>query len=494
MTEIKEHLMSELQSLQPHLLWQWFDKICSIPHPSYHEQQLAQFIVQWAEQKGFLVQQDEAGNILIRKPATAGFANRKGIALQAHLDMVPQANQDTHHDFTKDPIQPYIEGEWVTAKGTTLGADNGIGLASTLAVLDADDLAHPELEVLLTMTEEAGMEGAIGLRPNWLTSPIMINTDTEENGEIYLGCAGGLNANAEITVELENKHFNHCYQLSLKGLKGGHSGCDIHTGRANAIKLLARFLAEFSQKQPHFRFQLADIQGGSVRNAIPREAFATLVFNEEPEMLFEAVQQFNQTIQQELALADPNAQFSLNQAQVPAQVFDTKSSGQIIQWLNSLPNGVIRQSDVISDVVETSLSIGLLQTEGQQVKAIILIRSLIESGKAYVKSQLLSLMDLVQGKVEFSGNYPGWAPQQNSEIMQLTKQLYDQILGYEAVVKVIHAGLECGLIKEKYPNIDVISIGPTIINAHSPDEKVHIPAVQTYWQLLTAILANAPLK
>ncbi|MDG6895391.1 aminoacyl-histidine dipeptidase [Volucribacter amazonae] len=481
--------MTQLQALQPQLLWQWFAQICAIPHPSYHEQQLTQFIIEWAKTKDFFVEQDEAGNILIRKPATQGYEKRKGIALQAHLDMVPQANSSSHHNFITDPIQPYIDGEWVKAKGTTLGADNGIGLASALAVLDSEELAHPALEVLLTMTEEAGMEGAIGLRPNWLTSPIMINTDTEENGEIYMGCAGGLNANAEVPIEWQTNTFPYCYQLQLTGLQGGHSGCDIHTGRVNAIKLLARILTSL---QTQMDFCLADITGGSVRNAIPREAFATLVFAQQPSQLQSAVEKLKILLQQELAIAEPQLQLNLVVQPLPNQVFSLSSTHKIIQWLTCLPNGVIRNSDMMPNVVETSLSTGILLTEQNKVKAIILLRSLIESGKEEVKNQLIALMALVGGKVEFSGDYPGWAPQKTSEIMQLTKTIYDQILGYESVVKVIHAGLECGLIKQKYPDIDVVSIGPTILNAHSPDEKVHIPAVQTYWQLLTQILAQAP--
>ncbi|PJG85368.1 aminoacyl-histidine dipeptidase [Conservatibacter flavescens] len=486
--------MSTIQSLQPHLLWQWFAQLCAIPHPSHHEEQVAKFMLDWAKQQGLYAERDEAGNVLIRKPATAGMEDRKGIALQAHLDMVPQANEGTVHDFTKDPIQPYIDGEWVKAKGTTLGADNGIGLASAMAVLESTDLAHPELEVLLTMTEEAGMDGAKGLRPNWLTSPIMINTDTEENGEIYMGCAGGLDANAEMPVELEANSFTHSYQLVLKGLRGGHSGGDIHTGRANAIKVLARFLAEFSQKQPHFAFGLSDIRGGSVRNAIPREAFATLHFNGDVAQLKSAVEKFEILLQQELALAEPSLTLTLAETAKTTHVFNHHSTQTVIHWLNSLPNGVIRNSDVVEGVVETSLSLGVLQTTETKVHAIILIRSLIESGKEYVQSQLQSLTEMLGGHVAFSGNYPGWAPHSDSEIMQLTKTLYDEVLGYESVVKVIHAGLECGLIKEKYPNIDVVSIGPTIHNAHSPDEKVHIPAVQIYWELLSKILANAPKK
>lgn len=492
--------MSEIQTLQPALLWKWFDQICAIPHPSYHEEQIAEFIVNWAKQKQFFVERDEVGNILIRKPASKGMENRQTIAIQAHLDMVPQANEGTAHDFTRDPIKPYIDGEWVKAQGTTLGADNGIGLASCLAVLDADDLAHPEIEALLTMTEEAGMEGAIGLRPNWLTAEIMINTDTEENGEIYIGCAGGEDAQFALPIAYQANPFDAALQLQLKGLNGGHSGCDIHTTRANAIKLLARTLNELSQELGQelgdsAPFQLAEIRGGSVRNAIPREATAILAFEAKNQAKLTAcLRQFEQVLKAELAIAEPNLSLILSDIARPEQVFDAQSSAKTIHCLNLLPNGVVRNSDVVKNVVETSLSIGILKTENGQVVANILLRSLVENGKADVRGKLRSLAALTGATAHFSGSYPGWEPDRFSKITPLTKQIYDEILGYEASIQVIHAGLECGLIKKVYPKMDLVSIGPTIRNAHSPDEKVHIPAVEIYWKLLTQLLAQAPSK
>ncbi|MEG9488435.1 aminoacyl-histidine dipeptidase [Mannheimia indoligenes] len=484
--------MSEISTLAPQLLWQWFDKVCAIPHPSYHEEELAEFIVNWAKSKNFFVERDEAGNVLIRKPATAGMEDRAVIALQAHLDMVPQANAGTVHDFKKDPIQPYIDGEWVKAKGTTLGADNGIGLASCLAVLDSDDLAHPTIEVLLTMTEEAGMEGAIGLRPNWLTADIMINTDTEENGEIYIGCAGGENVNITLPVFLVPHQQDAALTFTLKGLQGGHSGCDIHTTRANAIKVFARILEEAYNE---VEFQISAVQGGSVRNAIPREAHATLIVSaENKEKLTACLTQTAEQLKTELRIAEPNFQFFIEEADVPEQVFDPASTARVIHFINALPNGVVRNSDVVENVVETSLSIGVLSTKESDVKATILARSLIEGGKADIRSKIRSLATLVGAEVDFSGNYPGWEPNPDSKITPLTKAIYDDILGYESQIKVIHAGLECGLINKIYPNMDFVSIGPTILNAHSPDEKVHIPAVETYWNLLTKLLAQTPKK
>lgn len=478
--------MSAIQSLQPAKLWHWFDQICAIPHPSYHENALAEFIVNWAKSKGFFVERDDVGNVLIRKPATPGMENRPSVALQAHLDMVPQANESTQHDFLTDPILPRIQGEWVTATGTTLGADNGIGMASALAVLDSDDIAHPELEVLLTMTEEAGMEGALGLRANWLKSNLMINTDTEENGEIYIGCAGGENADIRLPVHRQPNKFPHCFQLAIKGLQGGHSGCDIHTQRGNAIKLLGVFLTALRYVTEDFA--IVDIRGGSVRNAIPREAFLTLALDDAT-LLTMVVEKFKDVLQQGLP-EDPNAEIIVTAQALPEETFDIPTTQTIAHVLSALPNGVQAMSQAVAGVVETSLSIGVLKTEEDEIKGTILLRSLIEGGTDEVKAELTELLQKSGGDVKYYGYYPGWAPQPNTEIVTLTKKHYTEILGHEPEIKVIHAGLECGLLKKIYPNLDVVSIGPTIRNAHSPDEKVHIPAVQTYWQLLTNVLAS----
>ena len=484
--------MSEITTLQPELLWKWFDQICAIPHPSHHEDTLANFIVNWAKEKHFFAERDEAGNVLIRKPATVGMENRTPVVLQAHLDMVPQANEGNPHDFTKDPIRPYIDGDWVKAKGTTLGSDNGIGLASTLAVLESDNIAHPPLEVLLTMTEETGMDGALHLRRNWLQSDILINTDTEEVGEIYIGCAGGINANLSIPIQWENNTFEQSIQLTLKGLRGGHSGCDIHTGRANAIKVMARVLAKLPQNTSPF--QLAEIRGGSIRNAIPREAVAILVFNGEPHAFESEVEKLNILLKEELFIAEPNLKLFLESSEKPQSIFTLESTEKVIHLLNALPNGVIRNSDVIKNVVESSLSIGVLKTEDHSVKGTILVRSLIESGKDYVTELLTSVANLAGAKTEFSAPYPGWKPVNDSSILNLTQKHYAEVLGKQPDIKVIHAGLECGLLKEHYPNIEMISLGPTIRNAHSPDEKVQISTVTTYWNVLVNVLADIPIK
>ncbi|MCW9718373.1 aminoacyl-histidine dipeptidase [Avibacterium sp. 21-599] len=484
--------MSKIRYLQPMSLWGWFDKICMIPHPSFHENILAKFITHWAKEKKFFVERDEIGNILIRKPATKGMENRQGIILQAHLDMVPQSKEGYIHNFQKDSIHPYIDGEWVKAKGTTLGADNGIGIASSLAILESSDIPHPELEVLLTVTEESGMKGALKLRPNWFKSRLMINTDAEENGEIYIGCAGGEDVTFSVPIHFEKNSFDSSIKISIKGLKGGHSGGDIHTNRVNAIKLLGRLLVEL-KKEVHF--QLGYINGGSVSNAIPRESSVIFSFSiRNKEIVLSCIENITQKLQLELSLDEPNLYFIIENETVNPQIFDVVTTNKIIQCLKILPNGVIRYSDELKDVVETSLNVGVLVTDNDHIELNILVRSLVEEGKKTVRTMLIPLAELIDAKITFSGSTPGWRPALQSPITVLTKQIYDRILGYEAKIKVIHAGLECGLIKKIYPDIDIVSIGPTIRNAHSPDEKVHIPAVNIYWSLLTQILAQIPEK
>lgn len=484
--------MSSITELSPKLVWQWFDKICSIPHPSHHEQALADFIIQWAKQKQLWVEQDAVGNILIRKAATAGMEDHQPVALQAHLDMVPQANKNTAHNFLTDPIVPYVDGEWVKATGTTLGADNGIGMASCLAVLDSNDIAHPPLEVLLTASEETGMVGALGLQPNWLQSEVMINTDTEDEGEIYIGCAGGEDVDIRFPVQWQALRKDEvAVHIALTGLKGGHSGAEIHLNRGNAIKLLAKTLEKALAK---VSFRLADISGGSVRNAIPREAFATVLLSSASVEKFKQMWQLlSQQLIEALSHAEKQINFALEEA-TAEQGLSERQTQNILDLINALPNGVIRFSDVLPDVVETSISLGVLETKAEQIKLTLLARSLNEYGQDDVVSFVRSVCRLADAEVVFSGRYPGWEPQADANIVKRTKTLYDRILGKESVIKVIHAGLECGLINKVYPNMEMVSIGPTILGAHSPDERCHIPAVAVYWQLLTELLATMPKK
>ncbi|ADP11694.1 Aminoacyl-histidine dipeptidase (Peptidase D) [Erwinia sp. Ejp617] len=485
--------MSELSQLSPQPLWDTFATICSIPHPSYHEEQLAAHITAWASEQGFWNERDQVGNILIRKPATPGYENLKPVALQAHLDMVPQKNNDTVHDFTQDPIQPWVDGEWVKARGTTLGADNGIGMASALAVLADNSLQHGPLEVLLTMTEETGMTGAFGLKPGWLQADILINTDSEEEGEIYMGCAGGVDFTS--TLVLTHEAVPSDYQtvkLTLKGLKGGHSGCDIHLGLGNANKLLARFLFSHAQQ---LDLHLIDFNGGTLRNAIPREAYVALaVSSQHLDKLKSVAAGYLLTLQHELGLIEKNIALVVEDIAHTPQALDATSRDAFIALLNSMPNGVIRHSDVMKGVVETSLNVGVVKIDGDEAKINCLIRSLIDSGKHYVVDMLTALSQLAGAQTLARGSYPGWQPDGSSPVMALVRETYEQLFHKTPSIQVIHAGLECGLFREPYPEMDMVSIGPTITGAHSPDEQVHIASVGLYWQLLTALLKVIPVK
>jgi dipeptidase D len=483
--------VSELSQLSPQPLWDIFAKVCSIPHPSYHEEALAKHIVEWAQEKGIHAERDEVGNILLRKPATKGMENRKPVALQAHLDMVPQKNNDTVHDFTQDPIQPYVDNGWVKARGTTLGADNGIGLASALAVIADESVEHGPLEVLLTMTEETGMAGAFGLQPNWLQSEILINTDSETEGEIYMGCAGGIDFTSTLSLTREALPAGYTtVKLTLKGLKGGHSGAEIHLGLGNASKLLVRFLAEHADS---LGLRLMDFTGGTLRNAIPREAIATLAVSAaNTDALKAAVQQFLATLQFELSAVEKKIAFVIEAVESPEKVLNVASQNAFIALLNATPNGVIRMSDDVKGIVETSLNVGVVTMKDDEVAINCLIRSLIDSGKEYVVSMLDSLGKLAGAKTLAKGSYPGWKPEPSSPVMTLVRETYQHLFDKTPNIMVIHAGLECGLFKKPYPDMDMVSIGPTITGPHSPDEQVEIASVELYWKLLTALLKAIP--
>lgn len=482
---------SELASLYPQPLWQWFAQICAIPHPSKHEQALSQHIQAWAKDKGLSLVEDNVGNLIIKKPATAGMENRKTVVIQAHLDMVPQKNADKVHDFTQDPIEAYIDGDWVKANGTTLGADNGIGMASALAILGSDDIKHGPLEVLLTVDEEAGMTGAFGVEPGMLQAEILINTDSEQEGEIYMGCAGGVDAEFTLPVQWQPiANGMQAFTLSLTGLKGGHSGVNIHLGRGNANKLLARFLAGHARE---LQLAIAAFNGGSLRNAIPREASVMLTV---PAALLtplqQVVAQYEALLQQELAAVEPALKLSLTEVPVPTQVLTSATQTALINLLNVCPNGVMRMSDEVAGVTETSLNMGVITTKADSVQVLCLIRSLIDSGREQVQSMLTSLAQLSGADVKFSGAYPGWKPNPDSPVMAIVNQTYQDIYHKEPVIMVIHAGLECGLFKKPYPDMDMVSIGPTIRFPHGPDEMVNITTVGQYWQLLLAVLERIP--
>jgi len=489
--------MSALSQLNPTSLWQLFEKICSIPHQSKHEQQISLWIQSWAKNLGLSIKEDSVGNLIIKKPATHGMADRKGIILQAHMDMVPQKNNDTDHNFLTDPIRPYIvsasDGDWVTADGTTLGADNGVGLASALAILASNDIVHGPIEVLVTIDEEAGMTGAFGLEAGWLDGDILINTDSEQEGEVYMGCAGGIDGSATFTLNYEDVPANYqAFNLSISGLKGGHSGVDIHTGRANANKLLIRFLLDASN---NFGIRLTELNGGSLRNAIPREANTSFVIAQnQVEPLKAALALYLSTIKSNLSAIETDIDMLLISPEDFEQCWDRATQSNILRALNACPNGVIRMSDDIEGIVESSLNLGVIHTRGKKLNALVLIRSLHDDGRLETQRTVQSVFELAGARIEFSGAYPGWKPNSNSAIMKTVSDTYQALFDKVPAVMVIHAGLECGLFKTAYPHWDMVSIGPTIKFPHSPDEKIQISTVEQYWQLLVAVLAKAPKK
>ncbi|WP_413110823.1 aminoacyl-histidine dipeptidase [Thaumasiovibrio sp. DFM-14] len=485
--------MSQLDQLAPLPVWHYFDAICAIPHPSYHEEALATYILAFAKKHNLLAQRDKTGNIFIQKPATKGMESRQGVVLQAHLDMVPQKNEDTVHDFTQDPIQTYIDDGWVSAKGTTLGADNGIGLATCLAVLASSDLPHGPIEALFTINEEAGMDGAFGLESGWLQGDILINTDSEQEGEVYVGCAGGIDAEISIALDHEPCPSNHsALKLTLKGLKGGHSGCDIHTGRANAIKLLTRFLFDYLDA---FEGRVHCINGGSLRNAIPREASTIIVVpTQQIDNISNAFTRFLHLLHEELGQTETSIAIDVTSIEQISSVWTIGVHQRLLRTLHACPNGVIRMSDDFPGVVETSLNVGVINTSDGHVAILCLIRSLIDSGRLQVESRLKAVAALAGAAITFGGAYPGWKPDPNSQIMQLFRSIYDDIYGKKPNIMVIHAGLECGLFKKPYPDMDMISFGPTIKYPHSPDEKVEIASVALFWQQMCALLNAIPEK
>ncbi|PSJ44820.1 cytosol nonspecific dipeptidase [Zobellella endophytica] len=483
--------MTAIRSLSPPLLWQFFDTVCSIPHPSGQEAVLRRWIADWAAGRGLAVQQDEVGNLIIRKDATAGMEGRKGVILQAHMDMVPQANADASHDFSRDPIQPWIDGDWVRARGTTLGADNGIGLAACLAVLADDRVQHGPLEVLLTVDEESGMTGAFGLAPGLLQGEILLNTDSEQDGDLYMGCAGGVDANISLPYRAEPVPAGHrALRLGVSGLRGGHSGINIHQGRACANKLLAELLADIGEDP---RVRLAELHGGTLRNAIAREAWALLVVPDTAEdRLQQVIARRGRQYAEEFAGIDDRIKLELTPASLPERVMTPALQQQLSAALLACPHGVMAMSRAMSEVVQASTNLGVIRTEPERVYVQCLIRSLDDAGRDRVAAMTAAVFRLAGGDCHFDGAYPGWQPDPASSIMQLVLDTHREVFGVLPAVKVIHAGLECGLFKAVYPHWDMVSFGPTIQGAHSPDERVQIAAVERFWQLLVRVLARVP--
>ncbi len=482
-----------LSKLEPKPLWDFFEAICSIPHPSKKEEAIVAYVQGIGKELGLETETDQVGNVIIRKPASPGMEDRQTIVLQGHLDMVPQKNNDTTHDFEKDPIVPYVDGEWVKAKGTTLGADNGIGVAAALAVLADTNLKHGPLECLFTVDEETGMTDAFALQPGFVKGDILINLDSEDEGELYIGCAGGIDTNAFFHYTEENTPEKHTgFQVEVKGLRGGHSGLDINQGRGNAIKLLNRLLWKANRE---INLRLTSIDGGSLRNAIPREASAIVAIPAEHATRFEQMAATLQAeVTNELSASDPDVKISLSPADLPSKVMDAKTTPLLLNAVYGCPNGVIRMVDEMPDVVETSTNLAVLKSANGVVEAATLQRSSVDSAKHDLSHMMRAVFELGGAKVEHKGEYPGWKPNVNSPILESMKKVYHQRYGKTPEQKVIHAGLECGILGGTYPRLDMISFGPTIKNPHSPDEMVEIKTVKLFWDFLVKTLEEAPRK
>ena len=488
-------MSNEIIKLTPNEVWANFYELTRIPRPSHHEEQIRKFIVDFGKGLGLETIQDEAGNVIIRKPATPGMENLKGVILQGHLDMVPQKNSDKAHDFTTDPIETIIDGEWVKANGTTLGADNGIGVASAMTVLASADLVHGPVEALFTATEETGMDGAIGLKSGILKGSILINMDSEDEGELYVGCAGGEDANAkfsftEVPVPAESISF----KLNVTGLKGGHSGMDIVLGRGNANKIFFRLLKEAFKV---CGARLASINGGSLRNAIPREAFGVItVPYATADKLVGLVAGLTTIIKRELSATEPTLKIELSKTEMPASLIDEHTQINLTHAIVAAPNGVIRMSDSMPGLVETSTNLAIVKSDNntKTISIACLMRSSVDSARAELGSRMESVFTLAGAKVSLTGGYPGWKPNMESPILKTMQQVYQAKYGRIPEIKAIHAGLECGILGGTYPHWDMISFGPTIRFPHSPDEKVNIESVGKFWDFLVETLKNIPAK
>nr|WP_320057632.1 aminoacyl-histidine dipeptidase [uncultured Bacteroides sp.] len=485
--------MKTIQSLAPQKVWNHFYSLTQIPRPSGFMKPITEFLLDFGKGLGLESFTDEVGNVIIRKPATSGMENRKGVILQAHMDMVPQKNNDTVHNFETDPIETYIDGDWVKAKGTTLGADDGLGVAAIMAILEDQTLKHGPLEALITKDEETGMYGAFGLKPGTLNGEIMLNLDSEDEGELYIGCAGGMDVTASLEYkEVEPEEGDVAVKVTLKGLRGGHSGLEINEGRANANKLLVRFLREAVAS---YEARLASWQGGNMRNAIPREAHAVVTIPaDNEEELLNLVKYCEDLFNEEFGAIETPISFKAERVELPKGEIPEEIQDNVIDAIFACQNGVMRMIPSVPDTVETSSNLAIITIGGGKTEIKILARSSSDSMKEYLTTSLESCFSMAGMKVELTGGYSGWQPDVNSPILHAMKESYKQQFGVEPAVKVIHAGLECGIIGANVAGLDMISFGPTLRSPHSPDERAYIPSVSKFYDFLVATLQQTPLK
>ena len=479
-----------IRDLKPQLIWEQFDDICQVPRPSKKEGKIIAWLQEWAKKHNFDYQTDETGNVVIRKAATKGFEGRPAVILQSHMDMVCEKNSDVEFDFENDPIQPWIDGEWVKAKGTTLGADCGIGMAAALAVLLDDSLEHPAIEALFTVDEETGLTGAFGLGEGMLTGKYLVNLDSEDEGDLFIGCAGGINTVA--TMDYDKEEAPECYafvRLEVGDLLGGHSGDDIDKGRGNSNKLLARFLYNAADT---FQIALAKFDGGNLRNAIPREAYAIVgVPAEAKEDFEERFLEFGQELMEEFKHTEPRMRFTVNDVEDKVtEVMSNDDMCALLITIVGLPNGVLAMSFAVPGLVETSSNLASVKFNTEEGKVTITTsqRSSVESAKLYAAQTIESVFFLAGFDVEHSDGYPGWSPNPDSKLLATTVECYRNLFATEPKVRAIHAGLECGLFLEKYPHLEMVSFGPTLRGVHSPDERLEISTVDKFWKLLVELL------
>ena len=484
---------SEIRQLQPTQLWNKFADLNAVPRPSKKEERVIAFMKDFGKSLGLETIEDKVGNVIIKKPATKGMEDRKPIVMQSHLDMVHQKNNDTKFDFDTQGIEMYVDGDWVRAKGTTLGADNGLGVATIMAILESKDIAHPAIEALFTIDEETGMTGAMGLEGGLLNGEILLNLDTEEDDEIGVGCAGGIDVTATRSYEVEETpEFKTGFKITVKGLNGGHSGMDIHKGLGNANKIMNRLMFDGFE---NFGLRISEIDGGSLRNAIPRESNAIVAIDAIHEAAFiSEMNDLANEIKAELKTMEPKLTIEVSKIETPATIMDLGVQEGLTRAIYAACNGVYRMSADIPDLVETSNNIARVIVKDGEVKIGCLTRSSVESSKFDLANMLRATFELTGCEVEFSGDYPGWTPNMDSAILKVMSKLYKDINGKEAHVAACHAGLECGILGTNYPKMDMISFGPNIKGAHSPDERAQISSAQKYWKFVLEILKNIPKK
>jgi len=486
-------MSSSVRNLNPNALWNCFADLNAVPRASKKEEKVIRFMMDFGTSLGLETKKDPVGNVIISKPATSGMENKKTVVLQSHLDMVHQKNNDTLFDFDTQGIQMYVDGDWVKAEGTTLGADNGIGVATIMAILASKDIPHPALEALFTIDEETGMTGAMGLQAGWLTGEILLNLDTEEDDEIDIGCAGGLDVTAtkKYTPESVESQNLTALKISVKGLQGGHSGIEIHLGRGNANKMLTRLLYGLEKSD----VRLSEFEGGSLRNAIPRESMAIITFpSGKKEEVSQILQQQKSDILKEYVSLEKNLSIDWEETSCPTFVMSVDQQISTINALYAAHNGVFRMSPDIKDLVEASNNVAKVEIKNGTAKILCLTRSSVESSKKDVAQSLKATFESGGFDVVFSGDYPGWTPNVNSPILGVLTGIYENMFGQKAHVVACHAGLECGILGRNYPDMDMISYGPTIKGAHSPDERVKISSVEKFWAFTLEILKNIPEK